>query len=112
MTMTEARGTDTGVTWKEAVEEARAKAEILPEVLGMDASVAIELAEEKLPEHPTPDAIDTAVLELQGSLPWSVEETLECRTPSDRRTADCIRALAAEVFELRDKVAALEGARS
>jgi hypothetical protein len=108
MTMTEVRGTESGVTWKEAVDHALARMEILPEVLRTGALIAIRLAEEKLPELPTPDELDTAIFDFQDSLPWTIEDILESSTPEDRRTADCIRLLATEVLELREVVASTE----
>jgi hypothetical protein len=112
MTTTEVRGTETGVTWEEAVEEARAMTKVLPEVLHTDVLVAIELAEAKLPKAPTPDELDAAVFGLQDSLPWTIEDILEGMTPKDRRTGNCIQLLCAEVLELRAKVATLEAGRS
>jgi hypothetical protein len=113
MTTARARkGHDTGVSWEQALQEARSMTERLPEVLHADVYAAIELAEEKFPKDPTPDEIDAAVLDLQDSLPWTIEEVLEGSTPQDRRTADCIQLLAAEVLELRARVATLEEALS
>jgi hypothetical protein len=112
MTMTEVRGRDSGVTWKEAVESARVEAGILPEVLRESALHSIALREEEFDEDSTPEGVDAAIFGLQEALPFAVEELLEGTTSPDQAVARCIRDLAAEVLELRARVATLEAARS
>ncbi len=114
MTMTTARtrkGSDTGVSWEWAVEQAHATKEKFPEVLRDQIEAVIRVTEEKFPEDPTPDEVDAAVSELQSALPYELEEILDCAGPNDPgwRVANCIQTLASEVLELRARVATLEG---